>query len=293
MTPGAAIAICRFLHDSSAIFLWGAFGYLAFLVPAPLSRELVRRLETAGLAAIVLAALTSLVGLPLKAAMIGSGWPSALDPAVLVPLVTKTDIGTAWLAEAATAVLLVATLALPPKRRAGPMAAAAGLMLIALSLTGHAAVGQGWAGFAHKAIDAVHVLAAGAWVGALPPLAMVLAGMGRLEAGEASLRALMRFSTMGQVAVALTVLTGVLNTLLILGGLPLDWSVPYQAMLSAKIGLVLLMIVFASVNRFYFTPQLAGTKRAAYAIRRGALGEIGLGAAVIALVSVFGLYDPM
>ena len=65
--------------------------------------------------------------------------------------------------------------------------------------------------------------------------------------------------------VALAVCSGVINTSLILGRLPLDWSQPYQLLLSAKICLVgamvgISMIVFAKMNKnkpIPFGPYLA------------------------------------
>lgn len=289
----AAEACRRFLHDAAIIALWGGFGYLAALVPAGLGCEIGRRLAPLRVIAILVAAATTLARLPFAAAMIGGGWAHALDPAILWPLLTQTNIGTGWLAELGAAVLLVATLALRPPLGQRATALAAGLMIVCLSLGGHAVMREGGTGVLLMANDALHVLAGGAWLGALVPLVMVLKRIGKPSDGPA-LTALMRFSVVGHVAVALTVLTGIANSLLIVGGLPLDWAVPYQAMLSAKIALVLVMIGLASRNRYVHTPRIGtDATAAAGAVQVGTLREIGLGAAVIGLVAVFGLFDPI
>src|SRR3546814_1375099 len=45
---------------------------------------------------------------------------------------------------------------------------------------------------------------------------------------------LLRFSVMGQVAVALVVATGLANTLLVFGGWPQRWATAYQLLLGLK-----------------------------------------------------------
>jgi putative copper resistance protein D len=100
--------------------------------------------------------------------------------------------------------------------------------------------------------------------------------------------ALMRFSTTGHVAVALVIASGVINTILILGRFPADWSSPYQVMLASKIILVGIMVVLAMVNRYAFL-----TWGAVRALRLGMVAEIGLGLCVVGLVSVFGMLEPM
>jgi putative copper resistance protein D len=294
MTAGlvAAEACCRFLHVAAAIAVWGGAGYLAVLVPSGLAEEIGRKLAPLGVIAIVVAVLTTLARLPLEAAVVGGSWGGALDPAILGPLLTQTNIGTGWLVELGAALVLAATLLLPGRMRRDAVAVAAGLLLACAALTGHAVMRTGATGALLMMSYGVHVLAGGAWLGALIPLVAVLQRFGRV-ADAAPLTALTRFSTAGHFAVALTVLTGIVNTRLIVGGPPLALAVPYQAMLMAKIALVLLMIGLAGYNRYVYTPRVAGDRAgAARAIRRGAVAEIIIGAMVIGLVSVFGLLNP-
>ena len=84
-------------------------------------------------------------------------------------------------------------------RRRGWLQLAAAIGLIALlALTGHAGATPGLAGRIHLLSDMVHLLAAGAWLGGLPALAMLLAQARR--SGEPAWRAFAsrcdcRFST--------------------------------------------------------------------------------------------------
>ena len=102
-----------------------------------------------------------------------------------------------------------------------------------------------------------------------------------------------RFSGVGHVAVAIVLLTGIVNTMLILGGLPTNFASPYQLLLAIKIALVLLMIGVALVNRYVAVPRLARTPWALRGIVIGTCTEMLLGGIVVALVSAFATFDPM
>ena len=152
---------------------------------------------------------------------------------------------------------------------------------------------EGAAGWLHIGNDVIHLLSGGAWVGSLVPLALSLARGADRTCRHDLLRLLGRFSAMGHLCVALVAMTGVVNTLLIIGGWPLHWSSPYQAMLSAKIFLVVLMIGLALRNRYSLTPRVeAGDGGALMSLRRAAWTEAGLSVAVLALVAVFGVMAP-
>ena len=293
MDPEAALAICRFLHDAAAMALWGAFAFLWALTPAGLAHGIGRHLSTPRTVAIVVAVATTLAALPLEAAAIGNGWTDALDPATVRSVLFETSVGAALMAQGAAAVLLAATLVLPPRWRSGGTAAASGLLLASLALTGHAAMHEGVLGAAHRLNGAVHVLAAGAWLGALVPLLTLLRALDdRSQSRDAGI-ALRRFSSAGHGAVALVIATGVLNTVLVLGRWPTDWTSPYQAMLAAKVALVAVMTSLAVFNRYVLVPRMSRSRAEAVAdLRKSTLAEIFLGIFVVGLVSVFGLLEP-
>lgn len=293
-TIEAAAALCRFVHDTAALLLWGASAYLVALVPSGLRGDIGRRLEGFRIGAGLAAVLTTLAILPIDVAGIGEGWADALDPATLYAVLADTGVGHGWQGQAVAALLLAASLAVSGRARWPATTAAAGLAVAALALTGHAAMREGWPGLAQRGSVAGHGLAAGAWVGALVPLVPVLAaldepGERRREAG----RALRRFSTAGHAAVALVIVTGALNTQAILGRWPTDWRSPYQGWLSGKIALVLVMTGLAVFNRYVVVPRMMRSRPWAAAVRAAVLVEMGLGAASIACVGVFGLMDPV
>lgn len=293
MSPDAALGLCRFLHDASAMLLWGASAYLWTLVPRNLATDIGWRLRSFTILAIVVAEATTVTMLPLEAAIIGEGWSDAIDPSTIGAVLFETTVGRAWLIQAAAAAILTATLAIPRRSRQPAIALASGLLLATVASTGHAVMQAGWEGIAHRLNDTIHVLSAGAWLGALLPLLPILAVLknpeNRFEAGVA----LKRFSTVGHVVVALALVSGVVNTALVLGRWPTDWSSPYQAMLAFKIALVAAMVGFAAFNRYVLVPGIAQRgSTAVQGIVRGTIAEIAIGIAVVGLVSVFGMLEP-
>ena len=268
-----ALILIRFLHFGAAMLLWGgaAFG------GARSGSRVVWGLL----------ALTSVAWLMLEAGMAGDGWADAVDPGTIWALVSATAVGRAW----AVHLALVAALGLALMRGRG-VTVAAGLALASLALVGHAAMQEGAEGVLHRLNAALHLLAAGVWLGGLPPLFATLA---RMRQGEGALAPqLMRYSRLGHWAVAAVIVTGAVNTALVLGRVPGCGS-PYQALLVLKIALVAGMVGLALVNRYVFVPRLktADSPAALRAIARGTLAEIALGMAVLALGSAFATFDPV
>jgi len=226
--------------------------------------------------------------------MIGNGWIDTIDTVTIQSVLFETRVGKAWRLQALAALLLLLAAALPARSRQMAIALTSGLLLASLALTGHAAMQEGWPGLAHRINDVVHVLSGGAWIGALVPLILIPRSPGKAEPCSDARIALRRFSSVGHIAVAVVVASGVINTLFVLGQLPTDWSSPYQALLAAKIALIGAMIALALVNRYRFVPQAAlNQPHALRAIRWGSIFEIVLGLFVIALVSWYGLIEPI
>ena len=288
----AALAFCRFAQDAAALMLWGAAAFLVGLVPPGLAAEVAVRLRAGADAAIALAVVATIARLPAEAAAIGSGWPDALDPATLRAVAFETSAGLSWQVQAVAAASLLLAPVLPPRGRLVLVTAASGLMLAATSLTGHAVMQEGPIGALHRANDVLHVLAAGAWLGALAPVLVILQDLDAPERRRDAMLALRRFSRAGHGAVALVLLSGTANAVLTLGRWPMDLRSPYDVLLDLKIICVAAMVGLAVLNRYVFVPRLSRDRAANQALRRGTLAEFPLGFAAIALVAVFGLLDP-
>ncbi len=293
MDPTTALELCRFLHDASLMLLWGSCAYLSLLVPKAIADIVWRGMAMPFLLIALVSGLAMLISLPAATAIIGNGWSDALDVGMVHDVLFDTTVGRAWQAQALTTAMMVCAFLLPESWRRHGLALASGLGLAALSLTGHASMLEGWLRQAHRANDILHVLTGGGWLGALVPLIPILRLLGRPDCRAAAQLALRRFSNAGHAAVALVVLSGLVNTMLILKRLPTDWSSPYQTLLALKIALVAVMALLAIVNRYVFVPWIGRNPgRALHALRLGSIAEIAIGMLVIGLVSVFGMLEP-
>jgi copper resistance protein D len=272
----------------------GPYAYLATLVPGPLVGAAGSRLAPLRLAAIAVAVVATMAVLPLEAATFGDGWADAGDLTTLQNVVIDTSVGNSWIVQAIAAIALGLTNWSGPRYQHGTTALCAGLLLGCRALMGHAIMREGAMAELLQLNYLVHVLSAGAWLGALVPLLLVIQQLSTQHLQHnAAVVALQRFSTAGQGMVAAVVSTGVANTCLILGYLPLVWSQPYQQLLAMKISLVGAMIVIALVNRHVIVPRTkSGPTAATRQLLYATAAELVLGAGVLVLVNLFGTYDP-
>jgi len=227
-----------------------------------------------------------------------------VDGAMLSIVVGETALGTSFLvrfaALAATIVIAISGGTVAGARR-GPLVATSGVALATLAWTGHAVADDGIRGWLHLVADIVHLLAAGAWIGAIAVLLSLIPG--RSSGGQRSpaLRpALASFATTGTILVASVVVTGVINGWAILGrdGLGRSLQTMYGVLLACKILLFVLMLVIASANRWVLTPWLAeatktgDTECATAWLRVSLRAELLCACAIIALVAWLGTLAP-
>jgi putative copper resistance protein D len=208
------------------------------------------------------------------------------------PVLTDTRFGLVWCIRLAL-VLLIGLFVLWPAARALQLVAAA--MLAALpALVGHAGAAPGITGIVHLASDAVHLLAAGAWLGALPAFALLLSHAKRTAEPswyDFTIRTTHRFSIVGILSVGALLASGVVNTWFLLGS-PRDLlTTDYGRLVAFKIGLFAAMVSIATVNRFYLSPRLPQPS-ALRVLRRNSLIEIGLGLCVLFFAGMLGTLQP-
>lgn len=225
----------------------------------------------------------------------------AIDGNTLRFVTLQTAAGTAFLLRMAAlvAALLFAFTPSSVSRWLLPLPAATALATLAW--TGHAAVTEGAAGALHRASDVVHLLAAGAWIGAL---AILLGKLVRPAASDSHLSeaqaALAAFAIAGTILVASIIATGLVNILMIAGptGLSALPASLYGQLLLAKLALFAAMLGFAAANRWRLTPRLAAARtqydqaRAARALRTSIALEAAAAMAILALVAWLGTLAP-
>lgn len=231
-----------------------------------------------------------------------SGLPpvQALSGKVLGKVLFLTTFGHTWITrltlEGMLALLILARKGRPefhwPLDAAG--AVTAGGILTALAFVSHGAALEGAERPVAIGIQAAHLLAAGAWLGALLPLFLLLEAVegGPKYRGPAlGGMACQRFSGLGILCVAILAASALGNSLLFVGGFAGLFSTFYGLLVLVKLVLFLTLIGFASWNRFHWTPLLFLPSRknrsmVCAGLRRSIALETGVG---ILLVGVAGL----
>lgn len=295
--PETLLIVNRAAMFAAAALAFGGPLLLTLLAPPDLKCALLANIAGVLRASTLVLLTTALASLPLASAVIAEDWAGALDTAVIAALATGTDAGPIAIVRIILAALAVAAargLSRPqtPPVAHPPLAALSALLIASFAFTGHAALHDGPLRLAHQLNHTVHVLAGLFWLGALVPLAAAARILDEPRHSAAAARLLLAFATAGAAAVVLVLLSGTINTALILGRAPLDGSSAYQALLTAKIVCVLCMLGLAVLNRFWLVPRAAAgsDKRL---LQRTILAEVVLGILVIALVATFGTLEPV
>ncbi|MBB3861602.1 putative copper resistance protein D [Novosphingobium hassiacum] len=246
-----------------------------------------RRLVMGGLA-FVAAAASVWWALESVAAMAGTSL-ATLDEQTFTAVLAATPLGAVmtWRLTALAAVIIA--MIVPIRALRHVVAAVAGAVALVTAVwTGHAGASEGAWGTIHRLADAVHLLAAATWLGALA--GFVLGAFA--ESSVAKTQALADFARTGSVVVALLVLSGIINALAITG-----WPMPlwsgWSALLGLKLGLFAAMLALAGVNRWRITPALKrGEPGALPHLRRSLMVEFALGLVVVGIVALLGVLDP-
>jgi putative copper resistance protein D len=226
-------------------------------------------------------------------------WP--VDRASIDALLSAGAIGTAW--KIRMIALLLATLAAIQNKSLPFVVLASSVALAMLAWTGHGSVDEGPIGWLHLGADILHLVASAAWVGALLGLVMlVMRPLARVDSEHLDLthRALHGFGTIGTIVVATLVVTGLVNSWLMVGvanvpGLP---TTLYGQLLIAKLVLFTAMIALAALNRFRLTPYFeksianADHRGALTALRRSLALETALVVGILGLVAWLGTLAP-
>ena len=228
--------------------------------------------------------------LPLQAINIAGDPQAFRDAHLLWQVATLTSYGQVWIAKCLFALLLSAGTWCG--LRNAPLASLSCGVLIATGLSGHAAMESGAIGLLHMANNVIHILCAAFWLGALIVVLPLLRRAPSAHAHGHAGHALARFSWAGHWAVAGVMLTGAINTWLILHDASLSIQSPYQCLLALKILLALLMTALALANRYYWVPRLSHNAHAITWLRRQATVALGSGLVAVALVSLLGMLSP-
>ena len=316
------LVLTRAIHFGAMLWLFGEFVLFAVVVGPALrsvsdrasidSREPEHRLFRVAGSCVAIGIASAIAWLLLEAANM-SGVPrmEALNRHTLEVVLQETVFGRIWLVRLGLSLVLSAVLWLGWRQQTRPKGGAmlkiggtllAGAYAATLAWTGHALSDAGADRYVHLASDAVHLLAAGAWVGALPGLASLLERAGdaaRPERFALAVSATRRFFTLGMVSVSALVMTGLINAWYLIGSVAALLGTEYGRLLLWKLLIFATMVALAAINRLRLTPRLARAttivtpSRSALArLRRNTLLELAGGVAVVGIVAALGVATP-
>jgi putative copper resistance protein D len=300
------LVVARLLHYMAVTTLAGValFPLYAYAFAEP--KELSRRRQAVLLFSAVGALLSGLLWFVFSVANMGGAWAAVADHEILWTVLNETTFGWVWMARMLLIVLIVGVTAVRPfwmeiAGRDLVTAFLAAMLLASLVGTGHAQIEEGRTNLVHVGSDAAHLLAAGAWLGGLVQLGFVLHdySLGRGGPIVEADRILLRFSSMGYIAVATLVVSGLVNSWFLVGSVSSLLTTLYGQVLLGKFAFFAAMLALAAANRFWLVPRMIETRSDAGQLavwlgrlRYHVLGEQFLGLMILLAVSILGTMRP-
>jgi copper resistance protein D len=315
-----ALILVRWLHLSASMLLAGLFLFEAVIV-VPAARKpsanighllgRIHQLTCRTALWTLLVALMSWFGWSwlVASTMTGDDLIECLESGDWLTVLTGTQFGHIWLFRVIVSLvfgIILWVMARTSGRRSFLQTTLVGLSvieLVSLAWAGHATASPGPFGIVHLLGDALHLLTSAFWPGALVPLAaflFLLLKSSQVEAIGLAAPVVRRFSASSLIAVAGMALTGLLNSIFMVGSFRALLTSAYGQTLVSKLVLFLAMVGFGAWNLFLLKPRMIAIelpvnlaqKRAVHLLLRNVLWEIGLGTLVILIVGLLGITPP-
>jgi putative copper resistance protein D len=301
--------VVRWVQLSAALGLIGIFTMLllAGRSDRPTARAWEARVLTLMRWLVVAVLLSGVAALAYQAAVATGRAGALIEAATWIRVMEGSQFGTVWMVRHGL-LLLLAGLVLLREREAstadwiawraeGWALAAAGAA--AMAWAGHAAAVEPW-GLAAALGDALHVAAAGAWLGALLPLALLLGSASRESGADArpyAVLAARRFSAVALGVMLAVVATGLWNGWMQVGSVPALVGTRYGWLLSVKVALLIPILALAVLARRRLLPALSGEaatvgRPAMAQLARFVGWELGLAALILAVTSWLSVTAP-
>ena len=247
-------------------------------------------LRRIGAAAALLLLAATLLRLAAQSVAMHDG-AEAASPSMIGAMLGSTLWGRAWMLQLGASLVALAGFAMIRRGNAVWMLVATGIFgsALAMSLSGHAAAVP--VGRTNTAIglDALHVLAAGGWLGTL--LVLVAVGLpsamraSPADRGPAAAALVNAFSPHALTFASIVVFTGVAGALIHLESPSALWTTEYGQVLFRKLVILSLVIAIGAWNWRRVRPSL-GDEAGAARIRRSSIAELAVGALVLAVTAI-------
>jgi len=294
----AALAFGRGVHLAAVLSVFGTLVFRAVIAPpglagapAATAARLERRLTSWVWYSFAAALLTAGVWLAEQTIDMAEAGSADEILAALRPVLLQTRFGHLLLLR--LALLLTAAACFGGRRRGAWLAVAtglAGLSVVTQAAMGHAAAMGGAEGAGVASTEAMHLLAAGAWLGGLAPLCLAVASLPPAHAAAAA----RHFSPLGFACVVVLAASALVQGLELVGSVPALVGTAYGLIALGKLTGFCVLVGIAAQNRFVLTAALAGPApdAAGRRLRFAVAGEAGLGLAVVLAAGVLASLSP-
>ncbi len=243
--------------------------------------RMLRRTVWIGMIAAAVAAVSLLAGLGVRAGRLSGLGLAGMTDAMMLRIVWDGPVGTAVAIRFAGLVAVASGLALFRWRLAGLLTAAGALAYASsYAFVGHAAADPRWL---LGGLLALHLLALSFWLGAFAPLAMAARAFAFADAAAL----LHAFGRAASWAVAVLVTAGGCFAVLLVQTPEGLVATAYGRILLVKLGLVIVLLTLAALNKLRLVPALAAGNEA---VRQKLVSTIrleALAAAAILLTTAF------
>ena len=277
---GVLLAFVRGSHLAAVLSVFGVLVVSLFVepvaraaTPPAMCKLMSGRLRILLYSSLVAVGTTALAWSVCQAAEMSGAIDVAGALQALPATLTQTRYGWALLLRLGLLALVTMTVLRGQRRSArGWLCFLAGAALVVQSWMGHPAAAED---LLLLASSMAHILSAGAWIGGLAPLLVIVSTVGPVGAG----RAAERFSWIGATAVTVLAGTAIVQGWKLIGDEGGWFGTPYGLMACAKVVLFVALLWFAAINRFLLTPSLlAGdARRAGRHLLTSIVGEVVLG----------------
>jgi putative copper resistance protein D len=279
-----ALVLCRFVHFSVVLMLFGTglFRPLLLKTPVPaLDRQLAQLARWLTAIALLSGVTWALL---ITASMAGSA-AAAFDPTTIGVVLGNTFFGQVWRWHLLINALLLALLFTTWRSSAPLRLGLSSLLLATLAPVGHGAMLDGLSGQLLILNQIIHLTCVAAWLGGLLLLVLILR-----QPSEPMSRILQRFSGVGYAIVGGLLITGLINVRVLTGQW---WPTPlfsgFALILLIKAALVVGMLALALFNRL----RMEDCQQRMGALKRSVVLEWLLGMGAVAAVSLLGTLPPM
>ena len=278
-------ASLRGAHVAALMSLFGTLVLLTLVVASAMAEATVdaprlrQRLLRVARFSTIGALITGVAWLMVETMAI-AGTDSVASTLHALPVIAlRTQFGR-WLLLRCSVLLVVAPL-LGSWRKGIPLAVVMAAIALAVQpMLGHVGAVGGGVGTTLILSEVMHLLAAGMWLGGLLPLFITIGTLPH----EAAATACRSFTPIGLSAVLVLGGTAAVQVAQFMGGLPGLFGTGYGHVALVKLGLFVVLLVLAALNRLALTDRLGGT--AAASVRRHMRISIATEAALGALVVV-------